>query len=209
MFVLTNSPFPFVDGGMRYLFQVLLHSLGKKQFQWYAIRNFLPLWVVTMSNSLSLIATSKKEMCTTTILNHIGVRSAPQLRNWFVINGVLLKLPQKFMTYWLIDPLPHWTHNFVTHPWPPTSEPLAAFLPATPPSLMIAFKNFSCAAEQETGNGQNWRDLFEVVIALSDKPNFYTSQRPFRFGSHHLSECSFSSFMSSSSQQDIGMTSPV
>jgi hypothetical protein len=33
MFVLTNSPFPFVDGGMRYLFQVLLHSLRKINFK--------------------------------------------------------------------------------------------------------------------------------------------------------------------------------
>lgn len=29
-------------------------------------------------------------------------------------------------------------------------------------------------------NGDSWLDLFEVVIALSDKPNFYTSDRPFR-----------------------------
>ncbi|KAG0584709.1 hypothetical protein KC19_3G229300 [Ceratodon purpureus] len=33
---------------------------------------------------------------------------------------------------------------------------------------------------QETGKADKWRDLFDVVIALSDKPNFYNSQRPFR-----------------------------
>nr|PNR29284.1 hypothetical protein PHYPA_027976 [Physcomitrium patens] len=38
--------------------------------------------------------------------------------------------------------------------------------------------------KNETGQAQNWRDLFEVVIALSDKPNFYHSQRPFR-AYHH------------------------
>lgn len=35
--------------------------------------------------------------------------------------------------------------------------------------------------QQETGKPEKWRDLFDVVIALSDKPNFYMSQRPFRF----------------------------
>ncbi|XP_002964821.2 5'-nucleotidase domain-containing protein DDB_G0275467 isoform X1 [Selaginella moellendorffii] len=34
---------------------------------------------------------------------------------------------------------------------------------------------------QEDGDdGSSWRDLFDVVVALSDKPNFYSSQRPFR-----------------------------
>jgi hypothetical protein len=28
--------------------------------------------------------------------------------------------------------------------------------------------------------GENWKDLFDVVVALAAKPNFYTSQRPFR-----------------------------
>ncbi|KAG0553613.1 hypothetical protein M758_12G025500 [Ceratodon purpureus] len=37
---------------------------------------------------------------------------------------------------------------------------------------------------QETGKADSWRDLFDVVIALSDKPNFYSSQRPFR-AYHH------------------------
>ncbi|GAQ77600.1 haloacid dehalogenase-like hydrolase superfamily hydrolase [Klebsormidium nitens] len=30
-------------------------------------------------------------------------------------------------------------------------------------------------------DGQSWRQLFDVVIALADKPNWYTSERPFRF----------------------------
>lgn len=35
--------------------------------------------------------------------------------------------------------------------------------------------------QEDDGSGQSWRDLFDVVIALADKPNFYTSERPFRY----------------------------
>ena len=110
----------------------------KNKFQWYAIRNFLRLRVVTMSNFVSLIATSKKEMCTSTILNHIGVRSAPWLRNWFIIDSLLPQAPTKIhnlLTDWSPSTLARVativsgrarTNNLVTHPWPPTSEPLAA-----------------------------------------------------------------------------------
>jgi hypothetical protein len=35
--------------------------------------------------------------------------------------------------------------------------------------------------------GENWKDLFDVVVALAAKPNFYTSQRPFRLDIIHNS----------------------
>jgi len=35
--------------------------------------------------------------------------------------------------------------------------------------------------------GENWKDLFDVVVALAAKPNFYTSQRPFRLDITHNS----------------------
>ncbi|KAI5078623.1 hypothetical protein GOP47_0006294 [Adiantum capillus-veneris] len=34
--------------------------------------------------------------------------------------------------------------------------------------------------EEDTTSGGSWRELFDFVIALADKPNFYTSERPFR-----------------------------
>ncbi|KAH7437817.1 hypothetical protein KP509_05G090700 [Ceratopteris richardii] len=34
--------------------------------------------------------------------------------------------------------------------------------------------------EEDSASVKNWRELFDVVIALADKPNFYTSERPFR-----------------------------
>ncbi|KAH7373349.1 hypothetical protein KP509_17G051200 [Ceratopteris richardii] len=34
--------------------------------------------------------------------------------------------------------------------------------------------------EDDSASAEKWRDLFDVVIALADKPNFYTSERPFR-----------------------------
>ncbi|MCO5558569.1 hypothetical protein L7F22_012154 [Adiantum nelumboides] len=33
--------------------------------------------------------------------------------------------------------------------------------------------------EEDPASGRSWRDLFDFVIALADKPNFYTSERPF------------------------------
>lgn len=35
--------------------------------------------------------------------------------------------------------------------------------------------------QEDDASGESWRDLFDVVIALADKPNFYTSERPFRY----------------------------
>eukprot|EP00250_Pteridium_aquilinum_P001422 c11618_g1_i2 orf=584-2458(-) len=35
--------------------------------------------------------------------------------------------------------------------------------------------------QQDDASGESWRDLFDIVIALADKPNFYTSERPFRY----------------------------
>ncbi|KAJ7515776.1 hypothetical protein O6H91_22G027400 [Diphasiastrum complanatum] len=34
--------------------------------------------------------------------------------------------------------------------------------------------------EEDGLAGDSWRELFDVVVALADKPNFYTSERPFR-----------------------------
>ncbi|XXG58504.1 hypothetical protein AAC387_Pa04g0805 [Persea americana] len=34
--------------------------------------------------------------------------------------------------------------------------------------------------EDSTGSGDSWRELFDVVIAQANKPNFYTSDHPFR-----------------------------
>lgn len=35
--------------------------------------------------------------------------------------------------------------------------------------------------QEDGATGESWRELFDVVIALADKPNFYTSERPFRY----------------------------
>eukprot|EP00249_Psilotum_nudum_P021412 c28101_g12_i1 orf=665-1696(-) len=34
--------------------------------------------------------------------------------------------------------------------------------------------------QEDAAQGESWRELFDVVIAHADKPNFYTSERPFR-----------------------------
>lgn len=36
------------------------------------------------------------------------------------------------------------------------------------------------------GCGESWRELFDVVIAKANKPDFYTSEHPFRFVSFVL-----------------------
>ncbi|XP_072977223.1 uncharacterized protein [Typha angustifolia] len=35
--------------------------------------------------------------------------------------------------------------------------------------------------EEDSGVGRSWRELFDVVIAQANKPNFYTSEHPFRW----------------------------
>lgn len=34
--------------------------------------------------------------------------------------------------------------------------------------------------QDSLGCGDSWRELFDVVIAKANKPDFYTSERPFR-----------------------------
>ncbi|KAH8965472.1 hypothetical protein BDL97_04G120300 [Sphagnum fallax] len=35
--------------------------------------------------------------------------------------------------------------------------------------------------QDQGNNGEGWKELFDVVVALADKPKFYTSDRPFRY----------------------------
>jgi hypothetical protein len=49
------------------------------------------------------------------------------------------------------------------------------------------YNNIRNCGDIQDFKGENWKDLFDVVVALAAKPNFYTSQRPFRLDIIHNS----------------------
>ncbi|XP_050374576.1 uncharacterized protein LOC126792134 [Argentina anserina] len=198
LFLMTNSPYYFVDGGMRFLledslgcngswrelFDVVIAKANKPDF--YTSEHPFRLHGYEAHDIVQYFVDARLEFDACYIYQDVN-RAIQHVHRTGLVHRGILSDPHKYLV----------KNGQVLHFLKMLREKGKKLFLMTNSPYYFVDGGMRFLLEDSLGCNGSWRELFDVVIAKANKPDFYTSEHPFRHSHLHSdpSELTHQDFM--------------